>query len=400
MNDMAVSSLTIARDAPVHWDPLVILDDPYPVYRRLRDEAPVYRNAERDIWALSRFEDVQRAARDWATFSSAEGNDHDDFPLLLAPEGDLAGVDPPTHTRLRRVVHVAFGPAEIRGRFEPLVRTAATRLIDRFADRGTADFARELARPLPAQMVCAWLGFPEQDHPQLIDWFGHLGDRTPGARELPPSAIAARDLMRSYIDATAAERRVAPRDDLLSVLVEAEATGRMSRDEVIGLSMLLFLAGITTTAGLISNSLFHLDRFPDQRELMRREPERIPAAIEELLRFEAPIQTLMRTANEDVEARGTTIPKGAHVSLIWASANRDERRWPDPDRIDITRQPQRHVAFGEGIHHCIGAPLARLEARIAFEELFRRIPSYTVSGPIRRIQTATDRGLESLPVAF
>lgn len=397
---MAVSGQTIARDAPVHWDPLVILDDPYPVYRRLRDEAPLYRNAERDIWALSRFEDVQRAARDWATYSSAEGNDHDDFPLLLAPAGDLAGVDPPTHTRLRKVVHVAFSPAEIRDRFEPLVRAATTRLIDRFAERGRADFARELARPLPAQMVCTWLGFPEDDHPQLIDWFGHLGDRIPGERFLPPSALAARDAMRAYIDAAAAERRVAPRDDLLSVLVEAETDGRMSHDEVVGLSLLLFLAGITTTAGLISNSLYHLARFPDQRELMRREPERIPAAVEELLRFEAPIQTLMRTATQDVEVHGMTIPKGGHVSLIWASANRDERRWPDPDRIDITRAPERHVAFGEGIHHCIGAPLARLEARIAFEELFRRIPDFVVEGPIRRIQTATDRGLESLPVTF
>ncbi len=214
------------------------------------------------------------------------------------------------------------------------------------------------------------------------------------------AALAARDLMRAYIDAAATKRRATSSDDLLTTLVEAEAVGDMSRDEVIGLSMLLFMAGITTTAGLISNSLMHLDRFPDQRELMRREPERIPAAIEELLRFEAPIQTLRRITTRDVTAHGMTIPKGSHVSLIWASANRDERRWADPDRLDITRAPDRHVAFGEGIHHCIGAPLARLEARIAFEELLRRIPDYAVIGPITRIQTATDRGLASLPVMF
>lgn len=397
---MSAPSATIDRAAPVYWDPLVILDDPYPVYRRLRDEAPLYRNPDRDIWVFSRFEDVQAAARDWETYSSADGNDHDDFPQLLAPAGDLAGVDRPDHTRLRKIIHLAFSPAEIRDRFEPLIRVAVGRLIDGFADRGTADLAQEFARPLPAQMVCTWLGFPEEDHEQLIDWFGHLSDRTPREPALPPSALAARDLMRVYIDAAATKRRMTPSDDLLTVLVEAEAAGQMSRDEVIGLSMLLFMAGITTTAGLISNSLMHLDRFPDQRELMRREPERIPAAIEELLRFEAPIQTLRRTADRDVTAHGGTIPKGSHVSLIWASANRDERRWADPDRLDITRAPDRHVAFGEGIHHCIGAPLARLEARIAFEELLRRIPDYRVTGPITRIQTATDRGLASLPVAF
>jgi len=160
------------------------------------------------------------------------------------------------------------------------------------------------------------------------------------------------------------------------------------------------MAGITTTAGLISNSLYHLERSPDQRDLVRREPDRWPVAIEELLRYDAPIQTLIRTTSTDTEAYGTVIPAGSHVGLIWAAANRDDRRWPDPDRLDLTRTPERHLAFGEGIHHCIGAPLARLEARVAFEELFRRIPEYTVTGPVQRISTPTDRAFESLPVEF
>ena len=164
--------------------------------------------------------------------------------------------------------------------------------------------------------------------------------------------------------------------------------------------MLLFMAGITTTSGLISNSLLNLARFPDQREILRREPGRLPVAIEELLRFDAPIQTLVRATTRDVHVDGSTIPAGSRVNLIWASANRDERRWSDPDRLDITRGPQRHVAFGEGIHHCLGAPLARLEGRIALEELFKRVPEYAVSGPIVRISTPTDRALESLPVVF
>lgn len=385
---------------PVRWDPLVVLDDPYPTYRRLRDEAPLYHDAERGTWAFSRFEDVQRAARDWETFSSREGNDHDDGYQLFQPAGDVAGIDPPDHTRLRGALRMEFSPSRIKERFEPEVRVRARRLIDRFADRGSADLAAELARPLPGEMICTWLGFPDEDHPQLLDWFGHMLDRVPGERPLPASALDARDRMHAYIREAATARRAAPQDDLLTVLVEAQAAGTISPDELLGCCVLLFMAGITTTSGLISNSLLHLARFPEQRELMRREPERIPAAIEELLRYEAPIQTLLRVATRDVEAHGTVIPEGARVSLIWASANRDERRWPDPDRLDITRQPERHVSFGEGIHFCIGAPLARLEARIVFEELFPRIPAYAVSGPIRRITTPTDRALVSLPVEF
>jgi cytochrome P450 len=386
-------------EAPVRWDPLAVVDDPYPTYRRLRYEAPLYIDVERGIWALSRFEDVQRAARDWETFSSREGNDHDETYRLFEPAGDVAGIDPPDHTRLRRVLRDAFRPSEIKARFEPPVRAKARSLIEAFADLGRADLARDLARPLPGAMICTWLGFPEADHPEILGWFGHMLDRVSGEPALPASALEARDRMREYVEATAAERRAKPRPDLLSVLVGAQADGAISGDEVVGCSLLLFIAGITTTSGLISNSLLHLDRFPDQRALIRVEPERMPAAIEELIRFEAPIPALIRTTTRDVEWSGTVIPEGVHVSLIWASANRDERRWTDPDRLDVTRTPERHVAFGEGIHHCIGAPLARLEARIAFEELFARIPEYAVAGPIVRVRT-TDRALESLPVEF
>jgi len=387
----------------VEWDPLVPLDDPYPAYRRLRDDAPLYHDEGLDLWAFSRFDDVQSASKDWETFSSSVGgfgNDIDDTYQLFLPAGDLAGVDPPIHTRLRSALRLAFSPSALRVRFEPIVRAKAIELIEAFADAGRADFARDLARPLPGTTMFSWFGFPEADHPQLLEWFGEMLERDPGVRALPPRALAGRDRMRAYMQAAAEERRRAPREDLMSFLVAANEAGQITAEEVLGSSMLLFVAGITTTSGLISNSLLHLDRFPDQRALLRDDPSLVAAGIEELLRYDAPIQALARTTTRDVEAHGAVIPAGRRVALIWASANRDERRWEDPDRLDITRNQQRNVTFGDGIHHCLGAPLARLEARILFEELFRRIPEYAVSGPIVRIKTPTDRGLESLPVEF
>ena len=393
----------VAEMEPVVWHPLVQPDDPYPVYRRLRDEAPLYHDDELDLWALSRFDDVQGASKDWETYSTGiggSGNDIDDTYQLFLPAGDLAGVDPPLHTRLRGALRLAFSPSALRTRFEPIVRRKVTQLIDGFADRGQADFAGDLARPLPGTTMFSWFGFPESDHPQLLAWFSDMLERDPGSRALPARAVAGRDRMREYMGAAARDRHAARRDDLMSFLVDAEVNGEITADELLGSSMLLFVAGITTTSGLISNSLLHLGRFPDQRALMRSDPALIPGAIEELLRFDAPIQALARTATRDIDLHDKVIPAGARVALLWASANRDERRWIDPDRLEITRDVGRHMSFGDGIHHCLGAPLARLEAKIVFEELLQRIPEYAVSGPIVRVKTPTDRALESLPVEF
>ncbi len=389
--------------SPVVWESLRPLADPYPTFRRLRDEAPVYHDEQRDIWALSRFDDVYAAARDWETFSTSAGgtgNDVDDTYQLFLPAGDLAGTDPPLHTRLRAALRLAFSPSAIKTRFEPIVRDRVRRLIDAFADAATADLARDFATPLPALTMFSWFGFPVRDHAQLLDWFHAMLRRIPGQRALPPVSLAGRDRMREYVQAAAAERRARPREDLMSFLVAANEAGEISADEILGASMLFFMAGITTTSGLLSNSLLHLATFPDQRARIEADPSIIPAAIEELLRYDAPIQTLARTTIREVELHGTVVPAGAHVALLFGSANRDDRRWPDPDTLDVTRTPERHVAFGEGIHHCLGAPLARLEGKIVLEELLGRIPAYVVNGPVERIPTPTDRGLERLPVAF
>jgi cytochrome P450 len=244
----------------------------------------------------------------------------------------------------------------------------------------------------------SWFGYPDEDHSQLLSWFGDLLERTPGDPRLPPVAIAARDRLQAYVRDVADERRRDPSDDLMTHLVRAEAAGELTSDELLGSSILMFVAGITTTSGLLSNSLYHLASRDGIRDAMRQDPASIPTAVEELLRYDAPIQALARTATRPVELHGTTIPEGARVVLLWGSADRDERHWPEPDTIDPSRPQIRHVAFGDGIHHCLGAPLARLEARIVFEELLPRIPSWSISGPIVRLRTPTDRGLERLPV--
>jgi hypothetical protein len=400
---MAAIDQSTATDPSIDWDPLVPLDDPYPVYRELRNRAPCYHHPVRDVWVLTRFDDIVAAAKDWETFSSSAGgtgNDVDDTYQLFLPAGDLPAADPPLHTRLRGALRLAFSPSALKVRFEPAVRAHVRELIDGFIDAGRADFAFDFARPLPATTMFTWFGFPETDHGELLARFDDMLQRTPGERALPPVALAARDGLRLYIQDTARERRRRPGDDLMTFLVQAVDAGQLTDDELLGASLLLFVAGITTTSGLISNSLLHLARFQDQRRVIVNEPAAIPAAVEELLRYDAPLQMLVRTTTRDAEVAGSVIPTGATVVFVWASANRDERRWRDPDTLDLARRAERHAAFGDGIHHCLGAPLARMEGRIAFEELFRRIPDYEIAGPIVRVRTPTDRALERLPVIF
>jgi len=385
----------------VKYDPLDLEGDPYPAYRRLRLAAPVYAGVTHGVpfWAVSRFDDVQAAARDWETFSSGGGNDLDDTGLLFGAAGELTSADPPLHTRLRAAVKREFGTGSVRMRLERSVRETTRTLLAGLREHAVVDLARDLAYPLPAAVMCGWLGFPARDHPRLARWHALMVERVPGRVGLTDQGVRAGGEMRAYV--REALRRPSSRDgaDLLSVLAEAKAAGSLTEDEAVGGAMLLFVAGISTTSALISNAFLHLHRFSGQLRLLRRSPELIPHAIEELLRFDAPFQWFTRVAARDTQIRGIPIPAGGRVVLVWGSANRDEGRWPQPDELLIRREGQRHLSFGEGIHHCLGAPLARMEARIVLEQILPAMAGYQPTGVVERRFTPSERTIVSLPTA-
>ncbi len=367
----------------IEYDPLKLYEDPYPIYRRLRDAAPVYHSAGRGLWVLSRFADVHAAARDWKTFVNSRGTDIDleDFTF---GSGDFLDMDPPRHDELRKILHNTFTPAAIKA-LEPVIASTVDELLDPVIERGHGDFAREFARRLPFTIICELWGIPKQDHAMLEDWFVRMVERVPEATAVQDDVWVAGEEMRTYLDEVVRERRSRLRGDLLSTIAEAVAAGRMTEQEVTGMTRILLLAGIHTTETLIANALHLLAPLPDERRALAKDPGLIPAAVEELLRYESPVQWLARATTRNVELHGEVIPEGQRVVLLWASANRDERQFQDPDVLDLRRSPNNHMAFGQGIHFCIGAPLARLEARIAFRSLFMRIPEYRIAGPIERM---------------
>ena len=370
--------------------------DPFPVYRQLRDEAPAYHDDDLGFWALSRYDDVVRALHDPDTFCSRFGitlEEGNSLPMMLT-------TDPPDHTALRRLVSRAFTPRRIAD-LEPAIRKLASNYLDGLSDRSCADLIVDYAAPLPMDVISRLLGVPDGDQEELRGWSDALLHRAEGDIEVTPAGIDAAYQLYKYFSAFVAERRASPRDDFAAALVSAESEGEyLTNDQVVGFLFLLIIAGNETTTKLLGNCLLAMQGFPSERAKVIAEPDRIPDAVEEILRFEGSTQVMARTLTRDVELHGRTMPTGHKVLLLLGSANRDERVWDRADVYDIDRSwPTHHVAFGHGIHVCLGAALARLEMRVGLEEFLARHPGYEIDErALERVHSGNVRGYSRMPV--
>ncbi len=372
-------------------------DDPFPVYRELRDEAPCYRNEDLGCWALSRHDDVVSALHDPDTFCSRYGitlEEGNPLPMLLT-------TDPPEHTRLRRLVSRAFTPRRVAD-LEPSIRALSTGYLDAVRERDDIDLIADYAALLPMDVISKMLGVPDGDQHRLREWSDALLHREEGVPDVTPAGIEAATHLYKYFSAFVADRRANPGgDDFTAALIAAEPDGEALTDEqVVGFCFLLIIAGNETTTKLLGNCLLALQRFPSERAKVVDDHARIPDAVEEILRFEGSTQLMARTTTSAVEFHGEKIDEGARVLLLLGSANRDERVWEHADVYDIDRGgPAHHVGFGHGIHVCLGAALARLEMRVSLEELLTRAPGYELdeSGLVR-MHSGNVRGYARMPM--
>jgi cytochrome P450 len=389
----------------VEFDPYAyeVHEDPYPLYARLRAEAPVYRNRELGFWALSRHEDVLLGFKDWQTFSSRNGVslDLDAFHAQAETTMSFLAMDPPRHDRLRALVSRGFTPRRVQA-LEPRVRALAAGYLDAIVAHGECDFIRDFAGKLPMDVISELLGVPEADRATLRGWADLVVHREEGVRGLPAAAAESALRMLHYFTEMLADRKRARRDDLTGALLDAEIDGdRLSDREIIGFLFLMVIAGNETTTKLLGNALYWLWRNPAQRERLRDDPAHVARWVEETLRYDNSTQALARVVARDVELHGEKLREGDRVVLLVGSANRDEHAFPDPDRFDLLRDTRASLAFGQGTHFCLGAALARLEARIALEELWRRIPDYQVEpAGIVRVHSVNVRGFAALPIGF
>ncbi|MFQ5514395.1 MAG: cytochrome P450 [Myxococcota bacterium] len=382
-------------------------NDPYPIYRHLRDEAPVYHNGELGFYALSRFEDVLGAHIDHQTYSSARGIMIQDMdPAFLEALPMMIMMDPPRQTRLRKLISRAFTPKKVAA-MEPQIREICIRVLEPLVERGSCDFVTEFAAVMPMELISTLLGVPEEDHRRVRDWVDLSLTREPGCPEIPWEAVEAMGKLTSYFRDLLHERRRHPGNDVLSFLLEVEApaedggTTKLSEPEVLGFAGLLAGGGNETVTKLLGNALVLFHRHPDQRKRIAEDPTLIPRGIEEALRYWPPSQIQGRSATRDVELHDVRIPAGSRVLLLTGAACRDEREFENADVFDIDREIPIQLALGHGAHKCLGAFLARLEARVAFEELLKRSSEFAVDeAHSQRVHMTNVAGYASIPVSF
>jgi len=388
--------------------------NPHPFYARLRAEAPVYRTVLPDkqpAWLITRYDDVQATLKDEQRFSkdpraakTAEQLKQMPWvPPMFAPlSRSILDTDFEEHARLRGIIHLAFTPRRVE-QMRTRVQTLADGLLAAAERRGRMELIHDYALQIPLTIICEMLGLPEKDRPKFANWTKTMINlsASPYAQILLLPQLL---LMLRYLRQLFKLRRAAPQDDLISALATAEEGGqRLTDDELMAMVFVLIIAGHETTVNLIGSGALALLENPDQLRLLRQRPELIKNAIEELLRYTSPVdQATERYAREAVTLHGMTIPKGELVLAVIASANRDEQQFPEPDRLDLTREANKHLAFGLGAHYCVGAPLARLEGQIAVQSLVARLPNLRLAaapGALRWRPGGTVRGLEALPVA-
>ena len=360
----------------------------------MRAEAPFYWDDVTGIWGAAAHADVTRMSREYQVFCSGQGS----RPESSVPS--MINTDPPDHTRRRRLVGAGFTPRRVADH-EPYLRRKVTELIDAVIDRGECDIVADIATPLPMYMIGELMGLPEGDHEQLLHWSDLFAT---GGEEIRDEVIEAVTAYNGYIMAKVAERRGADGDDLVSLIVNADLEGDPLADiDVMFETMLVLVGGDETTRHVISGGVAALLDHPDQWDRLRADPSLLPGAIEEMLRWTTPVRNMNRTATRDVEIAGQQVREGDRILLLYPSANRDEAVFDDPFRFDIERSPNDHVAFGAyGRHHCLGAPLARLELRILFEELLRRFDQVELATdqPLPQRRGNFVLGLESVPIRF
>jgi cytochrome P450 len=392
-----------------------VIEDPYTYFGRLREEDPVHWNSLYETWVITRYEDVVWSLRRPELFSSEVflRDPRPPYPPILAEDQGLYEFnklylshwfirrDPPDHTRMRRIAHLQFTPKYIEQRFRRMVQDIITFLIQEVEEKGQMDVIQDFAAPLPILVIAEWLGFPKEDREFLRQNSRGVLSVDEAAADRNEQTAKALLTFKEYINPFLDERAVHPRDDLLSLMAAGEREGTMSRDEVIGNLILLLIAGHQTTINLIGNGTLALMRHPDQWERLKRDPSLIVKATEELLRYDGPVKRAPRLAAEDFELGGKMIRTSERVLIVLSSANRDHRQFTDPDRLDITRCPNPHVAFGGGIHHCLGVNLARLEGQEAIKALVQRFPPCRLETEILAYQPLLNlRALTCLPISW